>query len=536
MLDSISDLICKIGDPAEACCYLHPESKHHKYATAASTILAEKIVELNASSTLAEAGLYVINNNSDLTEEEYAVAKQLHLESYYNKPQSEAKREKLNELQSNVSLATFEWRDSRSGRKKSSGNSLYLTVRLLKARQELAEFLDYESFSHMESWHREIKTPQEVFSFLDGLRDQLEPKVKDELELLYRLADESKIPRSLIEKEPLTSVKYATRALVGEGLEEKMIPFFSLQNVLDGIAIVTKQAFGVDIVYRHDVGQAELWHPSVFKADLIESNGDYIGSVYFDLFNRDFKFTGAASFPLRLRSENTYPSVILAMNIALPNRGKPIQLSYSEASTVFHEWGHILQTSLSKNKLQHFSGMRGAMDFIETPSTLFENFLNDYRVTRLWAKSSSGNVLPENLLHDFTHKRPFIGIESAFPIALSAVDQKLHSGRWDSIENVVQEMHNKYFKLPSLGRTEWLEDFDHLIGYGSSYYSYTRCETLSSHIWHKLFADDPLSPDAGSKYRDEFLQYGGYRNSSVIIKNMLGEDPTSKYYIDRIYQ
>lgn len=521
-------MICKVGDPLQSCFHLHPDGSHHEKASEASLLIQEKLVELNASPFLTNVTQYVIDHKDQLSEEEYSVSVDLLQAFVSDRLSSSVHGETYKELQNRNNELSALIRDSKSGRIRNRVDILETLDQLIQTRQELAEVVSFDSYSDMMSWNRDLKSPKEVFELLDEVKGYLDPLVQQELQTLKKMPNYNKLLKS---GDIHYITQYATDSIQGN-LTDHLSPYFSLENALDGIIMITKQSLGVDVVFDKEATSPEIWHPDVVKANLFD-NDEYLGTVYLDLYEREYKFTGSSTFPLRLRSDNALPSVILSLSLTRRKRSS-YGMSYHDVNSLFHEWGHVLQALLCKNKLQHFSGTRGHIDFVETPSTFFENFLNDYRVTKLWAHDRNGIVIPEQPFIGVTKKRPFAAIEAAYSVSLSAVDQKLHSGRISSLDDAVKEMYERYFRLPTLDKADWLRHFDHLLNYGASYYSYTRCQSLSSHIWHKLFLDDPLSPSAGLKYRNEFLQYGGYRETNTLIKDMLGEDVTTKYFIDRI--
>lgn len=111
-----------------------------------------------------------------------------------------------------------------------------------------------------------------------------------------------------------------------------------------------------------------------------------------DLFGRPNKTGGASNYTICFSTtrNNKIPHVALVTSLTdsfeLKKTGKPVFLSFPEVSTIFHEFGHALNTILSKTEYQHLAGVRSPIDFVETPSTLMEHFCRDYRVVRTFAE------------------------------------------------------------------------------------------------------------------------------------------------------
>ena len=104
--------------------------------------------------------------------------------------------------------------------------------------------------------------------------------------------------------------------------------------------------------------------------------------------------------------------------------GKAVFLNYLELSTLFHEFGHSLNTILSETDYQHLAGVRSPIDFVETPSTLMELFCRDYRVISTFARHIETNeIIPEELLNNVVHSyEQFRALETQWSIALSLFD------------------------------------------------------------------------------------------------------------------
>ena len=168
--------------------------------------------------------------------------------------------------------------------------------------------------------------------------------------------------------------------------------YFSLSNCIGGMQSLCGHLFGLKFEQVTDRVQAELWDTSVTKLDIREEDGSLAGHIYLDLFARAGKGEGAAHYTIQCGrrwehvEERQLPVVALVCSFNSPQPGVPPLLSHYELETLFHEFGHALHSILSRTDLQHASGTRVMIDFVETPSTLMENFAWDHRVLKLFAK------------------------------------------------------------------------------------------------------------------------------------------------------
>lgn len=191
-----------------------------------------------------------------------------------------------------------------------------------------------------------------------------------------------------------------------------------------------------------------------------------------DLFSRRNKFNGSATFAIKLGPKPIVPTVALVCDF--DSRPHPTLLFHYELETLFHEFGHCLAGLLSRTQYQHVNGMRAALDFVETPSTLMEFFAWDYRILRLFARHYiTGDVLPKELLIEQKKgKQLFSALETQQQVCLALFDQTIHG--WNphqsktmSTTTVLEQLQNQHTFIPFVPGTHWHSTFGHLVGYGA---------------------------------------------------------------------
>lgn len=449
-------------------------------------------------------------------------------------------------------------------------SALVATEKLIAARHATASHLGFESYSHYYAWHRELKTPSEILQFLENLHFTLQPKVKQELESLRKAKKQhlgvasdiyawdvpyyaTRVKNAMEHEQAMARTSAFTRAPTST-LEE----YFTLENVLRAAQLLWSALWGVQMEFISSGTESELWHPLVFKVNFYdEEKNEFLGHAYFDLITRAGK-PGAANCPLRMRSERSEPSTAFLTHIqssstlegtfnanrprleyglgALVGGKEPVLVPFDSVTTFFHELGHLSQSMLCKNKLQHFSGTRGLMDHIETPSQVMERFASDYRFISTFAKHYKNNsVLPEQVFLDHLKtKSAFSGISINQQLVLAALDQKLHSGPPIEASTVVLKKVLEKFSPFNLHdpRDAPHAGFHHLDGYGSVYYSYLFCGVKASQIYALLFQNDPFNRKAGELYRQNFLSLGGASDPSKLLLSLSGQThPDPSYFV-----
>lgn len=173
------------------------------------------------------------------------------------------------------------------------------------------------------------------------------------------------------------------------------------------------------------------------------------------------------------------------------------------------------------------------MDFVELPSTLMEHFVYSPSVLSLFAKHyETKEPLPLDLLQHYSKERlQFTAIETHSQIIRSLLDQLYHSSlaSTESSPNfnttsILANLQDTMGLFPSVPGTAWQTKFSHLFGYGAGYYSYLFGRTLAGRIWKELFEKDPLSREAGQKFKEELLKWGGSKDPWICISRTLRDE------------
>ena len=199
-----------------------------------------------------------------------------------------------------------------------------------------------------------------------------------------------------------------------------------------------------------------------FKLLSAQSGGRFIGLSSSTYFQRPGKFTGAAHFTVRCgckvlgdkqyqqlregkdtHSDKLYhglssdasqqlPLVALAFNFPPSDRGEEPLLGLNELTTLFHEWGHALHSLLSRTTYQHLSGTRGALDFVEVPSHLFEYFASEPALLQRWGRHhATGQAAPAGLFEEALQQRRYTeALEVQSQLLYSLCDQYAFGADW----------------------------------------------------------------------------------------------------------
>lgn len=204
-------------------------------------------------------------------------------------------------------------------------------------------------------------------------------------------------------------------------------------------------------------------------------------------------------------------------------------MDYENLQVLFHEFGHVLHSLLSRTKLQHLSGSRTKLDFMEVPSQFLEYFIHDYRYLAQFSKHYLSNaVLPSSLLSCTTrHLHILSGMEFQKQVYESILDLTIHSGNVEDLTQIAEKLHPIYMNEGSCEGLMWHAKFGHFISYGAIYYSYFYSQMYSANIWKRCFSADPLNREMGQKYRKHLLEVGGTKHPQQILKDLTGSGDLS---------
>ena len=176
---------------------------------------------------------------------------------------------------------------------------------------------------------------------------------------------------------------------------------------------------------------------------------------------------------------------------------------------------------IGRTEYQNVAGTRCATDFVELPSILMEHFLNSPIVLSLF--HATNYLTPREAGNH--HSDPCHSIDTYAQILLATLDQDYHS---HAVLNpsfystgALAELHKARGLIPFVHGTSFQTQFGHLFGYGATYYSYLFDRAIASRVWNKVFAQQPLSPAMGEKYKKQVLQYGGGRDPWHMVSVLL---------------
>ena len=407
--------------------------------------------------------------------------------------------------------------------------NLAVVGEIIRLRLEKAALLGQSSYSRHRLEDEMAKTPEAVSRALETMWGPARLAAETDQTRFQRELAADGHPDRL---EPWDWRYYAERRRLSEhGLDEAEIKrYFQLDRLIDAAFHVSGRLFGLS--FRESAFPA--YHPDC-RVWEVSRGGRAIGILVGDYFARSSKRSGAwcSTFLGQRKLGNAVrPVVVNACNFIRPAENEPCLLSFDDARTLFHEFGHALHVLLSDVTYPSVSGTSVALDFVELPSQLYENWLESEEVLDNFAVDfESGESLPEDLRNRMAAARnidqPFTTVEY---LACAFVDLEIHnSGSLDGPMRIQDTVLRKIGMPHAIGMRHATPHFQHVFsgdGYASGYYSYIWADVLAADAFEAFLEQgDVFCPETAARLEKFVLSAGGSRDPEQLYVSFRGRLP-----------
>ena len=379
------------------------------------------------------------------------------------------------------------------GAKGGASDNAPIIREILALRAEQARLLGYENFADYRLDDTMAKTSAAAERLLLQVWEPAKAKARNELAALEAVARDEGLNEAI---EPWDWRFYAEKVRQARyDLDEAAIkPYFVLDNMVRAAFDTAGRLFGLAFNERSDL---PVYHPDVRVWEVSDQSGSHIGLFLHDNFARPGKQSGAWSSRYRDQEdmdEPVAPIVVNNNNFARGNalgdaaRGEPTLLSFDDAKTLFHEFGHGLHSLLSRVRYRSQSGTAVRRDFVEFPSQMFEHWMSVPETLRTYARDyRTGEPLPEEMLRRLLAARNFNqGFATVEYTASALIDLDLHrAGATEPLDPACFERDflDRMAVPKEIGLRHRLPHFQHLFagsGYAAGYYAYLWAEVLDA--------------------------------------------------------
>jgi len=405
--------------------------------------------------------------------------------------------------------------------------------RLAQLRAERAKLLGFPTHADYGLDDAMAKTPANAIKLMTDLVPAATRKTTDEAAKMQALIDKD---HGGFRLQPWDWQFYAEQVRKAEyDLDESQVrPYFEIDRVLrDGVFFAANKLYGLTFKERKDVPpyQADVRVFEVFDVD-----GKPLALFYFDPFARSSKSGGAwtGSFVGQSGLLGTRPVVYNVENFQKPAAGQPALLSFTEVTTMFHEFGHALHGMLSNVKYPSVAGSSVPRDFVEFPSQFNEHWALEPSVFANYAKHyKSGDAMPAALVEKIRKASKFNqGFATTEYLGAALLDMAWHSLPATAPPQAVNAFEPdalKRFKVdvpqvPPRYRTTY---FSHIWGggYAAAYYAYLWSEVLDDDAYYWFVEHGGMTRANGQRFRDMILSRGGTDDPASLYRAFRGRDP-----------
>lgn len=416
-----------------------------------------------------------------------------------------------------------------------NGNALDNTALASKEaalRVERAGLLGYKTHADYVLEKNMAKTPQAVYDFLGKLWKPALVRAKAEAADMQTLIGKEGRDFKL---EPWDWWYYAEKVKKAKyDLDDNALrPYFQLENVRDGAFMVANKLYGITFTERADIPK---YHDDVRVFEVKDADGSHLAVLYVDYYPRASKQGGAWMNNIREQSirdgKDIRPVISNNGNFSKPTAGEPALISYEEALTLFHEFGHALHGILTRCKYESLSGTGVPRDFVELCSQIMENWAADPEVLKMYAKHyKTGEPIPDALLERMQKSRFFNqGFETVEYLAASFLDMDWHT------RTEAKELDTVKFDAEAMARIGLIPEivsrylspyFTHIFsgGYSAGYYSYIWAAVLDSDAFQAFKETSLFDRATAESFRRNILERGGTEDPMVLYKRFRGREP-----------
>ena len=440
----------------------------------------------------------------------------------------------LSNRETRQALYAASWNRSERG---DANDTRGLVQKIALLRAQKAKLLGFADFASFTLYDQMAKTPANAI----GLLSQMLPAIgaaqrRDAAELNKLIKSEggkfSVTPADWdFYSEKLRKKKY--------DLDEGQIkPYLEITNVLEnGVFYAANQLYGLTFKKRSDI---PVYQSDVTVYTVYDADGSELALFYFDPWKRDNKSGGAwmSSFVDQNTLLGTKPAVFNVENFTKPAAGQPALISWDDANTMFHEFGHALHGMLSDQRYPSIAGTNTARDFVEFPSQFNENWMTDPKVLAHFAKHyKTGAPMPAALVAKTKQASTFNqGYALGEVVTAALLDLKWHAlGPAAGLQDVDAFETRSMSELAADGLdvndvpTRYRSSYFRHIwanGYAAGYYAYSWTEMLDHDAFQWFTDHGGLTRANGQRYREMILSKGHSEDYAVMYRNFAGRDPS----------
>ncbi len=404
-----------------------------------------------------------------------------------------------------------------------------IAAEILKLRAERANLLGYSTFADYKLETEMAGNPAAVRELLMKVWEPAKASAEADAKVLERMlhADGWDGP---LEAWDWRFYSEKRRKQLHDLDEAELKPYLQLDRMIEAAFACSNRLFGLNF----EQIETRTYHPDV-RVWNVTRDGAHVAVFIGDYFARGSKRSGAWCSAMRSQQKlagDIRPHVINVCNFAKPEAGQPALLSYDDARTLFHEFGHALHQMLSEVTYESISGTSVARDFVELPSQLFEHWLEVPEVLAEFAThAQTGEPMPADLLTRMLGAATYdMGFTTVEYVASALVDLGFHEGPPPADPMQKQAEILEDIGMPAAIRMRHATPhFAHVFagdGYSCGYYSYMWSEVMDADAFAAFDEiGNPFDADLAKRLEETILSSGGSVDAAELYVKFRGRLP-----------
>ena len=409
--------------------------------------------------------------------------------------------------------------------------------KILKLRAERAKLLGYPTHAHWRVENAMAKTPEAAMDLMMRVWPSAIARVHEEVAEMQAIADKEGANLKIA---PWDYRYYANKVRAARyDLDMNTVkPYLQLDKLREGMHWASGQLYGFEFT---PVSNVPVQHPDV-KVWEVKRAGQHVGLWYFDPYARTGKRSGAwmSAYRTQQKMDGKITTIVSNnANFVKGAPGQPVLVSWDDAITMFHEFGHALHGLNSDVIYPGVSGTRVARDYVEFPSQLNENWLSTPEVLgRFAVHYQTGNPMPAELAAKIKKAHTFRqGFDVTEYLSSALIDMKLHlAGDADIDPRAFEKDELAKLGMPAeLPMRHRTPQFGHIFasdGYSAGYYSYLWSEVLDHDAFEAFVeAGGPYDKATAKRLHDKIMSVGNTVDPADQYRAFRGRDPDVKAYL-----
>jgi peptidyl-dipeptidase Dcp len=406
-----------------------------------------------------------------------------------------------------------------------------IITEILALRAERSKLLGFETYAHWSLGDTMAKAPERAMDLMEAVWTPAVGRVREEVSEMQAIADRE---GSGIRIAPWDYRYYAEKVRKAKyDLDESEVkPYLQLDKLREGMFWVAGEVFGLRFA---PVQGVPVYRPDVVVYEVKDAAGRHVGLWYFDPWARPGKHSGAwmNAYRDQERFDGEVPTIVSNnANFVRGAAGEAVLVTWDDATTMFHEFGHALHGLLSSVAYPSLSGTSVPRDYVEFPSQILERWLATPRVlSRFALHYRTGQPIPPDLVAKIERASTFRqGFDTVEYLASALVDMKLHLAGARPIDPDAFERDT----LAALGMPPEIvmrhrtPQFTHVFsgeGYAAGYYSYLWADVLAADAWEAFTeAGGPWDPAVARRLRESVFSVGNTVDPADAYRAFRGRD------------